>query len=106
MPHLTMRDSQGESGRASLEFLVFGIGLVIPIMFLGMSLASIQGRPSQLRAPPRTLPGSLFSNQDYRMRQLLRTEPSSLLCATTALTPIPGWRDSANPHRVSHRERR
>jgi hypothetical protein len=38
-----MRDSRGESGRASLEFLVFGIGLVIPIMFLGMSLSSIQG---------------------------------------------------------------
>jgi hypothetical protein len=43
MPPLTMRDSAGESGRASLEFLVFGIALVIPVMFLGMSLSSIQG---------------------------------------------------------------
>ena len=38
-----MRDKASESGRASLEFLVFGIALVIPVMFLGMSLASIQG---------------------------------------------------------------
>ena len=43
MPPLTMRGSEGESGRASLEFLVFGIALVIPVMFLGMSLSSIQG---------------------------------------------------------------
>ena len=43
MPPLTMRGSESESGRASLEFLVFGIALVIPVMFLGMSLASIQG---------------------------------------------------------------
>jgi hypothetical protein len=43
MPPLTMRDSAGESGRASLEFMVFGIALVIPVMFLGMSLSSIQG---------------------------------------------------------------
>jgi hypothetical protein len=43
MHPLTMRDSGGESGRASLEFLVFGIALVIPVMFLGMSLSSIQG---------------------------------------------------------------
>ena len=43
MPLLTMRDKASESGRASLEFLVFGIALVIPVMFFGMSLASIQG---------------------------------------------------------------
>jgi hypothetical protein len=43
MPPLTMRGSEGESGRASLEFLIFGIALVIPVMFLGMSLSSIQG---------------------------------------------------------------
>jgi len=43
MPPLTMRGSEGESGRASLEFLVFGIALVIPVMFFGMSLSSIQG---------------------------------------------------------------
>lgn len=43
MHPLTMRDRESESGRASLEFLVFGIALVIPVMFLGMSLSSIQG---------------------------------------------------------------
>jgi hypothetical protein len=43
MPPLIMRGSEGESGRASLEFLVFGIALVIPVMFFGMSLSSIQG---------------------------------------------------------------
>ncbi len=43
MPLLTMRDKASESGRASLEFLVFGIALVIPVMFLGVSLSSIQG---------------------------------------------------------------
>lgn len=43
MPPLTMRDRDSESGRASLEFLVFGIALVVPVMFLGMSLSSIQG---------------------------------------------------------------
>lgn len=39
----TTRAEYLESGRASLEFLVFGIALLIPVMFLGMSLASIQG---------------------------------------------------------------
>ena len=43
MHPLTMRDRANESGRASLEFLVFGIALVIPVMFLGMSLSSLQG---------------------------------------------------------------
>ena len=32
-----------EGGRASLEFLVLSILLILPVMFLGMSLASIQG---------------------------------------------------------------
>ena len=35
-------DKSPESGRASLEFLVFGVGVMIPVMFLGMSLWSIQ----------------------------------------------------------------
>ena len=43
MHRWTMHAERTESGRASLEFLVFGIALVIPVMFLGMSLASIQG---------------------------------------------------------------
>ena len=37
------RSSVEESGRASLEFLVFGIALIIPVMWWGMSLASVQG---------------------------------------------------------------
>ena len=35
-------DKSLESGRASLEFLVFGVGVMIPVMFLGMSLWSSQ----------------------------------------------------------------
>ena len=35
-------DKSPESGRASLEFLVFGVGVMIPVMFMGMSLWSIQ----------------------------------------------------------------
>ena len=35
--------SVSDSGRASLEFLVFGIALIIPLMWWGMSLASVQG---------------------------------------------------------------
>ena len=38
----TTSDRSPESGRASLEFLVFGVGVMIPVMFLGMSLWSIQ----------------------------------------------------------------
>ena len=43
MHRWTMHADHNESGRASLEFLVFGVALLIPVMFLGMSLASIQG---------------------------------------------------------------
>ena len=43
MHRWTMHADHSESGRASLEFLVFGFALLIPMMFLGMSLASIQG---------------------------------------------------------------
>lgn len=35
--------SELESGRASLEFLVLAIFLVIPTMYLGLSLSSLQG---------------------------------------------------------------
>ena len=38
-----MHADQCESGPASPAFLVFGVALLIPVMFLGMSLASIQG---------------------------------------------------------------
>ena len=38
-----MRARRGDSGRASLEFLVVALGMVIPVMFLGMSVASLQG---------------------------------------------------------------
>ena len=43
MHRWTMHADHSESGRASLEFLVFGVALLIPVMFLGLSLASIQG---------------------------------------------------------------
>ncbi|MEQ9086596.1 MAG: hypothetical protein RIE23_05260 [Pontimonas sp.] len=43
MHRWTLHADHSESGRASLEFLVFGVTLLIPVMFLGMSLASIQG---------------------------------------------------------------
>jgi len=43
MHRWTMHADHNESGRASLEFLVFGVALLIPVMFLGMSFASIQG---------------------------------------------------------------
>ncbi len=39
----SMRVSDDDSGRASLEFLVLGVGLVIPGMFVGMNLLSLQG---------------------------------------------------------------
>ena len=35
--------SELESGRASLEFLVLAIFLVLPTMYLGLSLSSLQG---------------------------------------------------------------
>ena len=49
MHRWTMHADHSESGRASLEFLLFGVALLIPVMFLGMSLASIQG--ATLAAP-------------------------------------------------------
>ena len=38
-----MPGSGCDDGRASLEFLVLGIAGVIPVMFLGLNIASIQG---------------------------------------------------------------
>ena len=32
-----------ESGRASLEFLVLSISLFVPVLYLGLSLSSLQG---------------------------------------------------------------
>jgi len=47
--------SELESGRASLEFLVLAIFLVLPTMYLGLSLSSLQGHPlppNQQRVTP------------------------------------------------------
>ncbi len=42
MRPLNLRSSGGESGRASLEFLVASIILLVPLVFLSLSLSSIQ----------------------------------------------------------------
>ena len=53
MPRWNMFDSPRERGRASLEFLVAAVILLIPIMFLGMSLASIQNASLATEAAAR-----------------------------------------------------
>jgi hypothetical protein len=42
-----------ESGRASLEFLVLSITLFVPILYLGLSLASLQGASLATEAAAR-----------------------------------------------------
>ena len=57
MRPLNLHASSGESGRASLEFLTAAIVLLIPLVFLGLSLSSIQnaalGAESAARAASR-----------------------------------------------------
>lgn len=42
-----------ESGRASLEFLVFSISLFVPVLYLGLSLSSLQGASLATEAAAR-----------------------------------------------------
>ena len=53
MPLLSARGRESESGRASLEFLTAAIVLLIPVMFLAMSLSSIQNAAVATEAAAR-----------------------------------------------------
>ncbi len=43
MHPLSVSPNEGERGRASLEFLVFSVLLFLPVVYFGLSLASLQG---------------------------------------------------------------
>jgi hypothetical protein len=51
--HLNMCAETGERGRASLEFLTASIVLLIPVMFLGMSLSSLHNASLAAEAAAR-----------------------------------------------------
>jgi hypothetical protein len=72
----TMRARDDASGRASLEFLVLGVGLMIPVMFVGINLLSLQGA-SLATQSAATQAAQIFVQQS--------TVPSGALAAERAV---------------------
>jgi hypothetical protein len=67
-----------ESGRASLEFLVFGIAGVIPLMFLGMSVSSIQGATLAVESAARNA-ATVFVHEHTLLEARARAETAAVV---------------------------
>jgi len=88
-------DKPFESGRASLEFLVLSITLFVPILYLGLSLASLQGASLATEAAARNavrvyVQGASSPNPERRV------EVAALLALSNhGLTARKYWKHSA-----------